>query len=308
MFKRLMMVALLVIAPLSAATAADQTNPYKLMDEAAQKTFDRLKNEQPQIQANPDYLRTIVDQELLPYVQVKYAGALVLGQYYKSATPAQRDAYFAAFREYLKQAYGQALAMYHGQTYQIAPEQPLGDKTIVPIRVTIIDPNGRPPVRLDFQWRKNSQTGNWQAYDMIAEGVSMITTKQNSGNAAAYQRYRRPDCATEIDFSTENHSGREKIMSESLSWMQTGDTLALSGELDQDVLLPLWEIREEAVKGITSIDLSRVSRVDTGGLALLLHLIDLAKKQGNNVTLQGVNDKVYTLAKLYNLPADVLPR
>ena len=111
MFKRLMMVALLVIAPLSAATAADQTNPYKLMDEAAQKTFDRLKNEQPQIRANPDYLRTIVDQELLPYVQVKYAGALVLGQYYKSATPAQRDAYFAAFREYLKQAYGQALAI-----------------------------------------------------------------------------------------------------------------------------------------------------------------------------------------------------
>ncbi|MEY5156638.1 phospholipid-binding protein MlaC, partial [Salmonella enterica subsp. enterica serovar Corvallis] len=56
MFKRLMMVALLVIAPLSAATAADQSNPYKLMNEAAQKTFDRLKNEQPKIRANPDYL------------------------------------------------------------------------------------------------------------------------------------------------------------------------------------------------------------------------------------------------------------
>ncbi|CAI6192581.1 phospholipid-binding protein MlaC [Escherichia coli] len=309
MFKRLMMVALLVIAPLSAATAADQTNPYKLMDEAAQKTFDRLKNEQPQIRANPDYLRTIVDQELLPYVQVKYAGALVLGQYYKSATPAQRDAYFAAFREYLKQAYGQALAMYHGQTYQIAPEQPLGDKTIVPIRVTIIDPNGRPPVRLDFQWRKNSQTGNWQAYDMIAEGVSMITTKQNEWGTLLRTKGIDGLTAQLKSISQQKITLEEKkIMSESLSWMQTGDTLALSGELDQDVLLPLWEMREEAVKGITCIDLSRVSRVDTGGLALLLHLIDLAKKQGNNVTLQGVNDKVYTLAKLYNLPADVLPR
>ncbi|ROP58059.1 phospholipid transport system substrate-binding protein [Enterobacter sp. BIGb0383] len=179
MFKRILMIAMLVIAPLSAATAADQSNPYKLMNEAAQKTFDRLKNEQSQIRANPDYLRQVVDQELLPYVQVKYAGALVLGRYYKDATPAQREAYFTAFREYLKQAYGQALALYHGQTYQIAPEQPLGDATIVPIRVTIIDPNGRPPVRLDFQWRKNTQSGNWQAYDMIAEGVSMITTKQN---------------------------------------------------------------------------------------------------------------------------------
>ena len=125
MFKRLLMVAMLVIAPLTAAQAADQSNPYKLMNEAAQKTFDRLKNEQPKIKANPNYLRDIVDQELLPYVQVKYAGALVLGRYYKEATPAQREAYFAAFREYLKQAYGQALAMYHGQTYQIAPEQPL---------------------------------------------------------------------------------------------------------------------------------------------------------------------------------------
>ncbi|MDF7679254.1 phospholipid-binding protein MlaC [Enterobacteriaceae bacterium ESL0689] len=179
MFKQLLMIAMLVIAPLATVSAEEQSNPYTLMDNAAQKTFDRLKNEQPKIHANPDYLRDIVDQELLPYVHVKYAGALVLGRYYKEATPAQRDAYFSAFHAYLTQAYGQALAMYHGQTYQIAPEKPLGEATIIPIRVTIIDPNGRPPVRLDFQWRKNSQNGTWQAYDMIAEGVSMITTKQN---------------------------------------------------------------------------------------------------------------------------------
>jgi len=177
MFKRLVMIAMLAFAPL--AMASDQTNPYTLMNEAAQKTFDRLKAEQPKIRQNPDYLRDIVAEELLPYVQIKYAGALVLGRYYKDATPAQREAYFKAFGEYLKQAYGQALALYNGQNYQIAPEQPLGDANIVAIRVTITDPNGRPPVRLDFQWRKNSQTGNWQAYDMIAEGVSMITTKQS---------------------------------------------------------------------------------------------------------------------------------
>ncbi|MBC8952656.1 phospholipid-binding protein MlaC [Xenorhabdus sp. PB62.4] len=177
MFKRLLMVALLVVAPLASAT--DQTNPYALMKDAAEKTFTRLKNDQPQIQSNPEVLRQIVRQELLPYVQIKYAGALVLGPYYKQATPEQRDAYFKAFESYLEQAYGQALAMYHGQNYQIAPEQPLGDKTIVAIRVTITDSNGQPPIRLDFQWRKNSKTGYWQAYDMIAEGVSMITTKQN---------------------------------------------------------------------------------------------------------------------------------
>ena len=178
MFKRLIMIAMLAIAPL-VANAADQSDPYQLMNEAAAKTFTRLKNEQPKIKQNPNYLREIVRQELLPYVQIKYAGALVLGRYYRDATPAQRDAYFSAFGDYLAQAYGQALALYHGQTYQIQPKQALGDANIIAIRVTILDPNGRPPVRLDFQWRKNSRTGDWQAYDMVAEGVSMITTKQN---------------------------------------------------------------------------------------------------------------------------------
>ncbi|ORM64968.1 phospholipid-binding protein MlaC [Pantoea rodasii] len=178
MFKRLMMIAMLAILPL-AANAADQSDPYKQMNEAAAKTFTRLKNEQPKIKQDPNYLREVVRQELLPYVQIKYAGALVLGRYYREATPAQRDAYFSAFGDYLAQAYGQALALYHGQTYQIQQPQPIGDANIVAIRVTILDPNGRPPVRLDFQWRKNSQTGNWQAYDMVAEGISMITTKQN---------------------------------------------------------------------------------------------------------------------------------
>ena len=166
------------MAPLANA-AVDKTNPYSVMNEAANKTFTRLKTEQPKIKQDPNYLRQIVREELLPYVQVKYAGALVLGRYYQQATPAQREAYFAAFSDYLQQAYGQALAMYNGQSYTVQPEQSYADKDIIAIRVTITDPNGRPPVRLDFQWRKNSRTGEWQAYDMIAEGVSMISTKQN---------------------------------------------------------------------------------------------------------------------------------
>lgn len=178
MLKRFMMAALFMIAPL-AANAADASNPYQQMQVAAEKVFTRLTNEQPKIKQNPDYLRTVVKEELLPYIQVKYAGALVLGRYYRDATPAQRDAYMPAFEAYMEQAYGQALAMYTGQKYQIAPEQPLGDKDNVSIRITINDTNDRPPIRLDFQWRKNTKTGEWQAYDMIAEGISMITTKQN---------------------------------------------------------------------------------------------------------------------------------
>ena len=189
MLKKFLVLLAWVFVPFTAVNAAevDQTNPYHLMKAAADSTFSRLTKDQATIRRNPEHLRTVVREELLPYVQVKYAGALVLGRYYKDTKPAQRDAYFSAFEDYLVQAYGQALTMYTNQKYQISPEKPLGNADIVTIRITITEPGGRPPVRLDFQWRKNSQTGYWQAYDMIVEGVSMITTKQNEWAAILRQ-------------------------------------------------------------------------------------------------------------------------
>ncbi|MGP1939424.1 MAG: phospholipid-binding protein MlaC [Arsenophonus sp. ET-DL9-MAG3] len=177
MFKHLLTVALLVISPFS--MSIDQNNPYKLMQEIANRTFKRLKSEQHVIVKNPDFLRKIIREELIPYVQIKYVGALVLGSYYSNATPLQLDAYFQAIKGYLEKTYGEVLTMYHNQQYKISPEQPLKDKNVVIIRITIIDPEGRLPIRIDFQWRKNSKTNYWQFYDIMTEGISLITTKQN---------------------------------------------------------------------------------------------------------------------------------
>ncbi|AMO47009.1 phospholipid transport system transporter-binding protein [Kosakonia oryzendophytica] len=97
-------------------------------------------------------------------------------------------------------------------------------------------------------------------------------------------------------------------MTQRLSWSRDGERLALQGELDQDVLNPLWDARIEAMKGVTCIDLQGVTRVDTAGVALLVHLVEQGKKQGVSVMLDGVSENVVTLAALYNLPQDVLSR
>ncbi len=96
-------------------------------------------------------------------------------------------------------------------------------------------------------------------------------------------------------------------MADQLRWTRDGERLALEGELDQDVLNGLWEARAEALNGVDVIDLTGVARVDTAGVALLVHLVAFARKQGRSIVLEGVSDKVRTLAQLYNLPSDALP-
>lgn len=96
-------------------------------------------------------------------------------------------------------------------------------------------------------------------------------------------------------------------MSAELNWTRDGERLVLVGELAQDTLNGLWQARSQAMQAASVIELNGVSRVDSSGLALLVHLVDLAKQQGLAVRLDGAGENLRTLAQLYNLPAALLP-
>ena len=169
-------------------TARAETSPYVLMQQASDKLFADIKSNQATIKKDPNYLRTIVRNDLLPYVQVNYAGSLVLGSHFKSTTPEQREKFFKAFSDFIEQAYAQVLTAYTDQNIQIEPAKEVGDKNLISIRVNIMQNGGQAPIKLDFKWRKNSKTGEWQAYDMVAEGVSMVVTKQNEWSGILRQQ------------------------------------------------------------------------------------------------------------------------
>lgn len=186
--KKMLVAALVAVSTFVSSTALANTSPYVLMQQTADKLFGDIKANQSKIKQNPNYLRTIVRNDLMPHVHVKYAGQLVLGKNLASATDAQKEAFFTAFGQFIEQSYAQVLTQYSDQQVQIESEKPLGDKTIVSIRVNVLQNGGAQPIKLDFKWRKNSKTGEWQAYDMAAEGVSMVATKQNEWSGILRQQ------------------------------------------------------------------------------------------------------------------------
>jgi len=155
----------------------NQKNPYHMVQGAAEQTFKRFANEQQAIQKNPNLLKDIVREELMPYVNYRYSAFKVIGKHLKKTTDAERREFVPVFREYLVSSYAQVFTLYDNQAVEFSPERSFSGKKIVAVNTRIIMP-GRDNIDVAFKVRLNKKTKNWQAFDMVAEGVSLLDSKQ----------------------------------------------------------------------------------------------------------------------------------
>lgn len=160
------------------AHAQEKQNPYELLERVASKTFDRIKSEQSKINEDPERLKEIVEEELLPYIDYQFAALKVLGKHFRSVPKDRIPEYIQVFRTYLIATYAIALGQYDDQTVQFEPEKDYAKRKDVTVRA-LIKEEGRPDIKLAFKVRKNPRTNEWKAYDMVAEGISLLSSKRS---------------------------------------------------------------------------------------------------------------------------------
>lgn len=185
--KFLILICTLWLPVVASAAEIDKTQPYQMMTGVAEIAFDRLKAEQAMVKQDPNHLKVIVEEELMPYVNYKYAALKLLGSNLKGAKRADVNEFIKAFRQYLIASYAQVLTQYTDQELQFEPEKKVdAGKTITSVKVDIIDAP-RPNIKLEFKLRKDKKTGEWQVFDMIAEGISLLSSKQSEWNGKLRQ-------------------------------------------------------------------------------------------------------------------------
>ncbi|EAQ31090.1 MULTISPECIES: ABC transporter substrate-binding protein [Idiomarina] len=176
----LVMGAFLTVSSASAETIKEE-NPYTLVKKVADKTFERIGEERSKITENPNYLKTIVKDELMPYVDNIYASKKVLGRYFKDTDEKQRQEFYKAFTDYIVATYARAFTQYDESKHEVEflqhPKVGPDDKVVVV--ETRVKEAGRPPIRLDFKVRYDNNADVWKAYDLVVEGVSLLNSKQS---------------------------------------------------------------------------------------------------------------------------------
>ncbi len=160
------------------AQDVDMKDPYKMVTVVAKNAFDKLQANKDKI-SDVTFRKDLVRTDLLPYVDTRYAGFKVMGTNLKKASAQERDAFCDAFAEYIVASFADALAMYNNQELVLPDyKQVSADASQVNVKFLIREA-GKKDLELVFKLRKNSKSGEWRAYDLVSEGISMLTAKEN---------------------------------------------------------------------------------------------------------------------------------
>ncbi len=108
-------------------------------------------------------------------------GKFVVGRYWRSATPQERQDFLTVFEDVMVQRFLPLLTQYSGQKFEIggAKEDARSDDMII-VSTKIAREEGEP---YHVNWRIRNREGRFMILDIIAEGVSMAITLRSEYNA-----------------------------------------------------------------------------------------------------------------------------
>lgn len=174
---KLIMVAITVFSISSWSVEVEQPSPYAVLESVGNKLFNRIAANQKEIQKFPPLMQDIVEEELMPSIDYRYASYRILGKHLKDTNKEQRSQFVNAMRSYLSRTYATALTQYKSQNIIFEPEKSVKNKKIVAIKMQIVELNS-PTIDVIFKMRKNKKTGEWKAFDMVVEGISLLSSKK----------------------------------------------------------------------------------------------------------------------------------
>lgn len=173
-------IMLLSVFSLSLA-AQPALTPKEVINQTGDKLFSRIAASQTELQKFPELMRNIVEEELMPAVDYRYAAFKILGKHVRKASKTQRTKFVSSMKHYLVRTYANALNQYKNQQVSYGQSKLSNSGRLASVDALITE-DGKPDIHLTFQMRKNKKTGQWKAYDMIVEGISLLSSKQAEFN------------------------------------------------------------------------------------------------------------------------------
>lgn len=166
---------ILALFPISNAISADLSAPQIAIESTSNKLKDKLQDES----FTKDFaqINIFVDNVINPHVDFNRISALVLGKLWKKATKEEKLRFKEEFKRLLIRTYSRAFLEFKDWSVRFLPLKMKEDTRKVIVKTEILQPGIQP---LSVNYRMVLSRGEWKVYDIMIEGVSLVTNYRTS--------------------------------------------------------------------------------------------------------------------------------
>ncbi len=174
---RFLAVALLV----PGLALAAPTPPDQLAKQTVQNVLAKMDGRREQLRKNPQQLYALIDNELLPLVDLPYMSQLVLGRAWRTATPDQRQRFQTAFKNMLVRTYGNGLLAFDDDTnIEYLPVRAADGADDVTFRANVTTEDG---TTTPVTFQLHLVNDQWKIYDGSVGNLSFVTNYRGQFNS-----------------------------------------------------------------------------------------------------------------------------
>ncbi|MHB8920083.1 MAG: MlaC/ttg2D family ABC transporter substrate-binding protein [Halothiobacillus sp.] len=169
---------LLTSAPvLAESTANTPAAAMHTVQQTADSVIHEIAEHQAEITKNSSALLDIIKRKLLPVVDSERMSRLVLGRYWRTASATQKASFTDQFQQLLVRTYAGPLSRLGNQKITVTGTKPGADSDELVVQ-SVVSGGDMGSVPVDY--RMAQVDGQWKAFDVVIDGVSLINNYRGS--------------------------------------------------------------------------------------------------------------------------------
>ena len=158
------------------ASAADTEQAELFITDLGDRTIEILEQPDLTVEEATSRFREVFSSNF----DIPTIGRFVLGRYWRTATPTQRDEFLELFRELIVETYARRFTEYSGQSFKVLGSRDLSERDAM-VSTAIVAPDGGTIATID--WRVRQRDGRQRIIDVVVEQISMGVTQRSDFDA-----------------------------------------------------------------------------------------------------------------------------
>jgi len=173
------MAAAITLLLSSYASAIDERKPEQIVEDTSSAVLNTINEDNDSLREDPTLINQLINDTVIPIIDLDSMGKLILGKYWKKASEEQRVAFIAEFKDMLIRTYAKSLVDYGHAKVKVLPARDKQAGKYYTVQSELDVGSGKAPLQVAYIFRKNKQT-EWKVFDLAVDGLSLVKNFRTS--------------------------------------------------------------------------------------------------------------------------------